>query len=599
GTVILTGENSYAKTTVTGGTLQIGNGGADGNLGSGAVNISNASATLAINLKDEYTIAGLISGAGSFSKEGTNTVILTAENTYGRTTVAGGTLQLGSGGTTGKLGNGDVSLAAGSILLFNRSNFYNVTNVISGEGALVVSMQGGGTIALVGANTYKGGTTVNVGFARATADSGFGDITGGIFLNGGTLMNNDSFLVLNAARTITLGSGGGDFRVGWAKSITVNGRITGTGELRLNNDSGVLILAGVGSDYTGDTTIGVGAGNNITLLRLGASGVLPDGTRVRFNGGVGKTAVLDLNGNTETVGSLVTVSGSGTVTNSAATTTATLTVTPTSGSATYDGLIENGTGVVAVGKTGAGTQEFTGDNTYSGGTTISQGTLLANNTLGSGSALGAGSVLVTSGGRLGGAGSVIPGNGASITVTAGKLMVGNTHGVNMSNGGLGAETLILGGAGLNVSISLNGTLQFDMVDAGSMYDVGDSQYNSIFGANDTLKILTNGALNLDNAIIELAVEDTSYWDVGQTWRLIDWSGAMASSFSAQNLQLLTNNIAGFNIIQHIVESGEGAGYYITLAAVPEPSRALLVLLGAAFCTLRRRRTLRQASPILY
>src|SRR5205085_1279846 len=67
-------------------------------LGAGALTAATTSATV---------FSGIISGTGTFIKDGSGTLTLTGANTYsGGTTIIGGVLQLGNGGTTGSiLGN--------------------------------------------------------------------------------------------------------------------------------------------------------------------------------------------------------------------------------------------------------------------------------------------------------------------------------------------------------------------------------------------------------------------------------------------------------------------------------------------------------------
>src|SRR5690606_26450272 len=104
GTTILTGANSYTGgTTISAGTLQLGNGGATGSIVGNVVN----DGMFTFNRNNSYTFAGLISGTGALSQIGTGTTILTADNLYGGgTTITAGTLQIGNGGTTGSiLGN--------------------------------------------------------------------------------------------------------------------------------------------------------------------------------------------------------------------------------------------------------------------------------------------------------------------------------------------------------------------------------------------------------------------------------------------------------------------------------------------------------------
>ena len=61
--------------------------------------------------------------------------MLDGANSYsGGTHIAAGMLQIGSGGTSGSLGSGDVT--ENGALVFNRSDAISVANVISGSGSL-------------------------------------------------------------------------------------------------------------------------------------------------------------------------------------------------------------------------------------------------------------------------------------------------------------------------------------------------------------------------------------------------------------------------------------------------------------------------------
>jgi autotransporter-associated beta strand protein len=110
---------------------------------------------------------------------------------------------------------------------------------------------------------------------------------------------------------------------------------------------------------------------------------------------------LDLGGVRQTVGSLSDYAGAGGLVLNNASGAAVLIVGHDGADAAFSGVIQDGTGLVAVVKTGAGTQSLHGLNSFGGETTISNGTLLVNGLIGTGA------VSVAAGGVLGGTGVVL------------------------------------------------------------------------------------------------------------------------------------------------------------------------------------------------
>ena len=218
GTEIFTGANTYGLATVISqGTLQLGNGGSTGSLAASATNDAiTDNGTLAFNRNNmviqgtDFT-SGAISGTGSVVQMGPGILILSNTNTYGGgTTVAGGTLQVGSptaipygpgvgdmivrsagvldvagnltnvNGLRGK-GTVDSSLSGGTLAVGNNaavSTFAGtIQNSNSASGLVALSVVGGGTLTLTGTNTYLGGTTVNNGTLIVTSSEGIADGT--------------------------------------------------------------------------------------------------------------------------------------------------------------------------------------------------------------------------------------------------------------------------------------------------------------------------------------------------------------------------------------------------------------------------------------
>ena len=228
GTLTLTGENTYTGgTTLSAGTLQIGNGGTTGSITGNILN----NAALAFNHSDDIAFGGVISGTGSMTKFGAGALTLTGDNTYtGLTTISAGTLQIGDGGTTGGVSGNIVNDGA---LVFNRSDDITYTPVISGSGTL--TKLGAGTLTLTGENTYTGLTTISagtleIGNGRTTARSS-GSVVGDIV--------NDGALVFNRR-----------------DDLTYSDIISGTGSVTQQGD-GILLLTAANT-YTGPTFISGG-----------------------------------------------------------------------------------------------------------------------------------------------------------------------------------------------------------------------------------------------------------------------------------------------------------------------------------------------------
>jgi autotransporter-associated beta strand protein len=125
----LIGTNTYSGATTigAGSSLDLGNNGTAGSLGTSNV-VDNGS--LILHRTDAFTVANAISGSGTVIQSGSSTTSLTAANTYtGDTTINAGSLlvdgsvssavTVNSGGTLGGSGSvaGVVSVASGGILL--------------------------------------------------------------------------------------------------------------------------------------------------------------------------------------------------------------------------------------------------------------------------------------------------------------------------------------------------------------------------------------------------------------------------------------------------------------------------------------------------
>ena len=106
-----------------------------------------------------------VSGSGSlgFVGGGTGMLTIASSNTYtGPTTVNGGTLQIGKGGTGAAIGGtSGVTLLNNASLVFNHADNVNFTPAISGSGSL--TKNGSGTLTLTAPSTYSGATIIQSG----------------------------------------------------------------------------------------------------------------------------------------------------------------------------------------------------------------------------------------------------------------------------------------------------------------------------------------------------------------------------------------------------------------------------------------------------
>jgi len=207
GTTILTADNTYTGgTTISAGTLQLGNGGTTGSIVGDVTN----NGALAFNRSDTFTFPGVISGTGSVSQIGAGTTVLTANNTYtGATTVAAGTLIV-----NGSIGNSAVMVNSGATL----GGIGTVGATIINSGGTFAPGNSPGTMTVAGNLTFQSGALylvqVNPSIASLANVSGTATLAGSVqaaFAPGG---------YVTRAYTILSASGG---RVGTFDGLSTTG----------------------------------------------------------------------------------------------------------------------------------------------------------------------------------------------------------------------------------------------------------------------------------------------------------------------------------------------------------------------------------------
>lgn len=262
GTLALSGTNTYTgTTTVSNGTLSIGNGGAGGTLGlndTGAAVIASGK-TLNFNRSDSRTYTGVISGQGNITK-----------------TTAGGTAILDAANTF----TGTVQATTGALRAVRSDSF--------GAGASSLTAASGGAIELAG----------NITVARNLNLTGTGDTTTGALRNisgsntiSGSLSIGGAFSIGSDAGTLAL-SNIGDVTLSATNTATFVGNgdidlsprfIGANGTVTKASGTGCAILRGANT-YTGVTTITTG--------RLGFVGNIAASTNGSFGNASSAASLL-------------------------------------------------------------------------------------------------------------------------------------------------------------------------------------------------------------------------------------------------------------------------------------------------------------------
>lgn len=542
-TLTLTGSNSYSGiTNILRGTLQIGDGGTTGTLGTGNVTL-DALGNLTFNRSNDLVASNAISGAGTLTKLGTGTTSLTGDLSgfTGAVTVTAGTLQIGNGGTTGSIGAGAVTNNA--TLAINLASDITLAQAITGTGALrklgsgvatITSnvslgsaMVEAGTLALSGSNSFTNGITVAGGTLSLRSNTAAGGATGIIRTTGSVVDYADG---IDMATPITLASNTTQLQV-------LTGSATQSGVISEENGArplekigaGTLTLSGTNS-YSGGTTISAGRLNISSNANLGAiAGGLTIG-----NGVLGTTASIS----SARAVTLTGAAGFDIGTN--------LTLTLT-------GAV-NGTGSLT--KTGNGQLIVTANNGYTGTTTINGffGMTVGNG--GTTGTLGAGEIIINSGSFVNyfrsdafTVANVISGQGSLSVQGTGTMTL---SGANSFSGGigLGAGTLALASASSGV-INAAGTGQIRLSDNSVLRtDVSGTLLNNLnfSTGNETVAAATGTTLRIASSQIGFSGSSSSSLNFGMaaatgTIELAPIQGIVVASGSPININGITLRLA--------------------------------------------------------
>lgn len=503
GTVILGGNSTYTgATTISAGTLQVGNAGTTGSI-SGTSGITN-NATLSFNRTNLLTVSTNITGSGIVNQIGTGITSLSGANSYlGGTNVNAGTLSYLNTGA--RPATGITTVAAGATLglgVATSGSFFTsadvdslfagtLTNVTNSATSFVgidttagnftyassvpvntrgLTKLGTNTLTLTSVNSYTGVTTISSGALDVgTISSGALAASGLQFANDGVLQGNGSFT-----------------RVFTGAATAAAGQISG--------------LSGGFAARGGTLTVNFGGAGSTILI---STSNFRFGTNFVFGSATADSKVivvnpLDLNQVSRTFTVNSGVGGD---------------------SAELQGVIsESGGTLLGITKAGAGLLILSATNTYTGATTISAGTLQLGSGTG-GSAFGAinftsgvvnNSVLTYNRSNTTTPGYAISGTGVVNSIGNGIVTLSGTNtysgGTNVSGGTLNTGALIY--ANTNTKPATGTTT----VAAGATLGLGVATSGSFFTSADVDSLFAGTLTNVNNSSTSFVGIDTTAGD---------------------------------------------------------------------------------------
>ena len=462
GLSILNGSSTAASTIINAGTnttLQVTNAGA---LGLGSLQVATGATTPSILFR--------INGGGAIAMPNTlvgNSGITTTIDVNNNGTGTNGTVQLNGAASSG-LGNVTLNVTGG--------NGYNLH---------LETMRSTGGAA---GTTIMNPTTANLTIGTITSGAAFAYVWQ---LDGTATANAVNGAITDGAGTIAITKAN-------TGTWTLAGNNTNTGATNVN--AGMLILSG--------TNTGSGATNIVGgILQAGASGALnPNSTYTTTDSAA---AILDLNGNSGTIGALA---GGGAVGGNVTLGTGSLTTGGSGASTSYSGSI-SGSGSLT--KAGAGVFTLAAAQAYTGATNVNAGALIANGTLATSG------VTVADLATLGGIGTI----SGSVTIQSG----GSLSPATATTAGtitMGSLTL---GAGSLLAYEFGGTNDLVSVTTANGLTINGGAL-SLYAAGGVAPLTANGTYTLFNyvtgfggALTNLSVANSQ---AGKTYAVTDSVGSI-------------------------------------------------------------------------
>lgn len=514
--------------------------------------------------------------------------------------------------------------ASGQTQTFNQASGGTlvVTGAISSTNTVGLSLRGGGTVQLNGANTYTGNTSIDTNNQTLILGNN-NALSTGTFTNnalGATLQAGNG--ARNLSNSVSLAA---NLTIGGTDNLTLSGVVSG-GSALTKSGASTLALSNTNT-YTGSTTINGGTILINNVASLGAT-----------------TSALTINAGTLEVSSSFSTSRSITLGNAASTIqidpAQTYTVTSVIGGTGT--LNKTGTGALVLG--GASTHIYTGGTVVSAGTlqinaserltnggtlTISGGTFdlqtftetTSTVTLTSGSITGSGTgtlVGASYGLQSGTVSAILGGSGVvltktttgSVTLSGANTFTGSTTvsggTLTVSAGGTGAL-----GSTASVTVNAGGTLLLGANDqikntatitlAGGTFSKGAFSEGAPNSAGAGALTLTSAGSHLDFGTGAGGVLSFASFSPGTHTLVIDnWTGTVNLPGGSDRLIFNASQVGNLNNFSFAgyapgaTQFDLGGGFYeITpIAAIPEPSTCAAALLALGIIGYNQKRRLR-------
>jgi len=524
GTTIMTASNAYTgATTISSGTLQLGNAGATGALSNLSAITNNGN--LAFN-RTNTAVQGtdfskIITGSGILTQAGTGILQLTGSNTYqGATNITAGTLQLTGTGSINTSSQVNINGAGAKFLQTSTAAGTNAVHLTQGTldgtgslGAVTIASAAGNVLThgngsaatfTLGSLTFSGAATVNlvesnlftgapIKVTGVLSTSGAG--TGEIVINGTGSWANGLDTVISYG---SLGVGGiADFSKGTISGLSGRqsaGSLVNTGSsiaLNINGDS----LVWTGTATSNSPAWITAATNSVTS---GSSWVLKAGhtTSDYWAGDIVEfDDTANFNGSSVIPSTAVNITGSNVTPASVTFNNNALAYTISSSDS--HGIV----GATTITMTGTGSLTLSESNTYTGPTSVNNGTLH----LVGGSLNGTAITVGTGGTFTENATSTITGIG-SLTTSGAATLSGSNGYTGPTTVNAGVLNLTNGGVINNSAITLSSTAAFNEDSASSIGGVaslttsgtatlsGSNSYSGATAVSGGLLTL-NGTLN--------------------------------------------------------------------------------------------------------